>query len=192
MKELFNHILLHKVTPNQLFLMHCIRTKTAASTLDVNVEAPPLIKNGWLTPTFKLTQKAEDLLNYGESLFTKVKKMVSASVLGADGTQKIEEWRKIWPPGRPARHGKLISTNVKELEQKFIWFFNNYPQFNWDMVMAATQFYVDDQRLQGYEYIQVSKYFVCKHDILTREVKSDLASYCDDLKPVNQIQMIAA
>jgi hypothetical protein len=198
MKILFNHILQHKLTPNQLYLLYCIKNNLQAGLINVQSEARELLANGWLMDGFKLTQKAKDMLIYTDSLFTKVKAEVSRNTMGADFLLKIQEWQKIFPPGRPAKHGHLIRTNEKELEGKFTWFFNTYPKYNWDMVMAATSYYVADSRLTGFEYLQVSKYFISKQDSITREIKSDLASYCEDLvipaiiKPIEQVHPIAA
>lgn len=192
MNELFNHILYHDLTPNQMYILHCARKKIQNKLKSSSGEVLILITNGWLTPNKTLTPKAYAVLAETDKLFTKKAQEVSFSTLGPDADKRMEQFRQLFPPGSPANHGKPVRTAIHELESKFVWFFKTYPQYDWDMVMAATEFYIQDsKRKDNHFYLQVCKYFICKK-MEDGSLRSDLATYCDDLQvPQQPVQQAA-
>ena len=183
MKDIFNFILMNELTPNSFYVLYCIKERIQCPLKDTAGEIYILQADGWLSLKMKLTQKAIDLLSDANLLFTEKKKEVAIGALGPDAEQKIEEFRMLFPPGTPAKHGKPVRTPALELEPRFVWFFKSYPHFTWDMVMAATRFYLQDQALQDNTYLSRAKYFVQKQEKDQPGVfNSELAAYCEDLE----------
>jgi len=120
------------------------------------------------------------MLDEFETYLVKTKKVVTTSVLGEDFITKINEYREIFPDGKfPS--GELARQNTQELKDKFIWFFKTYQEFNWDLVLDATQYYIIQKRLVNFQFTMSSSYFIKKMDI-HKTVSSKLADYCQMIK----------
>ena len=187
MNDIFKFILMNGLTPNSFFVLYCIKEKIQSPLKNTAGELLILQSEGWLSLKMGLTQKATDLLSNANLLFSEKKKEVAAGALGPDAEQWIEAYRMLFPPGKPAKHGKLVRTTALELESRFIWFFKNYPHFNWNMVIAATQYYIQDQAMENNTYMKQAKYFIQKQEKDQPGVfTSELATYCDDLEIKDQ------
>ena len=89
------------------------------------------------------------------------------------------EYREIFPKGK-LPSGELARQSVKELQDKFVWFFKTYPEYDWDLVLDATEYYVDTFAKKNYMYMATSSYFI-KKTMTTKEVKCKLADYCQEI-----------
>lgn len=174
-------ITLHKyqLSPNQEYVLDCYREKIAPSSTLVNepVERQALIEKGYLSAEGKLTQKALLVLEECELFKVKTKKKVTTSVLGADFLERINMYRELFPAIKLSSN-QLARQSVKELQDKFVWFFKTYPQFDWDLVLTATNVYTLECQAKNWEYMQTSSYFIQKTDNMTKTVKSTLSDYC--------------
>jgi hypothetical protein len=183
MNELFNFILKSGLTPNGLYVIQCIKDKIRCPLKTIADELILLQSGGWVSSKMNLTLKATEMLTESKSVFSQIQKDIYAGVLGDNAEQKIEEFRQMFPPGSPAKHGKPVRGTAHELAPRFIWFFNTYPDYDWDRVMAATKFYLQDQAMQNNTYLSQAKYFIQKQEKdMPGVFKSDLAAYCDDLE----------
>jgi hypothetical protein len=45
-----------------------------------------------------------------------------------------------------------------------MWFFETYPEYNWEMILNVTKKYVDVTLENDVRYLQSSKYFIKKQD----------------------------
>jgi len=135
---------------------------------------------GLIDETGKLTNKAAVILNEFETYLVKTKKKVASEVLGADMNERIKEYREIWPAKR-LPSGELARQNVQELKDKFVWFFKTYPEYDWDLVLDATDYYNEVFRKKNYMYMATSSYFIKKTNPQTKEVSSKLADYCQQI-----------
>ncbi len=161
----------YKITPNALYVLESLNDSSIPHNTLVNfkiemlfLERAGLIKDNITTlEGLKLLQK----------LRKKPKKLTYDEI-----KDKLEEYNNFFPKIR--KDGKFsVRSNPKELVDKFDWFFNTYPEYDWEKVLAATKIYVDG--FEGdYTYIQLSKYFVKKED-KNRNVSSTLASICYDI-----------
>jgi hypothetical protein len=100
--------------------------------------------------------------------------------LGAEFSNKIKEYREIFPSKR-LPSGQLARQSTEELKQKFIWFFKTYPEYDWDLVLDAADYYNAVFEKKGYMYMVTSSYFIKKTDPITKEVSSKLADYCQEI-----------
>ncbi len=110
----------------------------------------------------------------------KTKKKVTTEVLGPDFTDRIKEYREIFPSKR-LPSGQLARQSAEELKQKFIWFFKTYPEYDWDLVLDATDYYNAVFEKKGYMYMATSSYFIKKTDPTSKETTSKLADYCQEI-----------
>ena len=127
-----------------------------------------------------LTPKALQILEELDIYVVKTKKKVAASVLGEDFMTKIKEYREIFPAKR-LPSGELARQTVNELKDKFVWFFKTYPEFTWELVLDATDYYVTRYAKADYLYMQTSSYFIKKRTDSGGSYTSKLADTCQQL-----------
>ena len=135
---------------------------------------------GYINAEGNLTNKAAMILNEFEMLHVKTKKKVVSEVLGSDSIERIKEYREIFPAKR-LPSGELARQSVQELKDKFVWFFKNYPEYDWDLILDATDYYNDVFKKKNYMYMVTSSYFIKKTNSQTKEVSSKLADYCQQI-----------
>ena len=186
--QLWSVLIKKDVSPNLVYYLDCCRNKIKPNgIINVNAESILAKSRGYVDDQNNLTEKAIELLDDFEVFLVKTKKKVTADVLGDDFGTKIELYRNIFPIGvlpskQPARQTK------QELKDKFIWFFKTYPDFDWNMVLDAADFYVYEHSIKSkpYEFMATSGYFIKKSDKFGNST-SLLASYCQMIKDDPQI-----
>lgn len=180
--QLWMNLIKHNVSPNQLYYLDCCREKIKPTSI-INADAERIIahKHGLLDDAGKLTQKALTVLDEFETFLVKTKKKVTSEVLGDDFLNRIEQYRMLFPSGF-LPHGEIARQSVQELKLKFVWFFKTYPEFDWDLVLEATNYYNYLKQKDGYKFMSTSSYFIQKIDIKTKVSKCTLADYCQLLK----------
>jgi len=168
----------NQVSPNQLYFLDCCRHKIKPTGI-VNADAERVlaVRKGYLTEEGVLTHQALQLLEEFETFLVKTKKKVATEVLGDNFLERIKEYREIFPAKR-LPHGELARQTVQELKDKFIWFFKTYPDFSWELVLEATDYYVFTKSKEDFKFMATSSYFIQKTDMKTKVVKSLLADYC--------------
>lgn len=176
--QLWNPCRTYNLSPNQLYFLDCCRYKIAAGSL-INEKAEFMIcqSKGLITNEGKLTDKALVILDEFEIYQVKTKKKVATSVLGDNFLDKIKEYREIFP-AQKLPHGELARQSMQELKDKFIWFFKTYPEYSWEIVLDATDYYVYAKSREHFNYMATSSYFIKKTDPRTKEISSKLADYC--------------
>ena len=141
------------------------------------MEMRVLIADGYLNKELEITPKGHYAIEKIESHYEvddgKIKKKLG---LTAKDLENIGKYREIFPKGN-LPSGSPARISVKELEKKFIWFFNNY-QYDWDTILKATKKYVQQYESEGYKFMKTSGYFIYKNG-LDRSGGSTLATYCD-------------
>ena len=101
-------------------------------------------------------------------------------MLGEDFLDRVKEYRESWP-GKRLPSGELARQSVQELKDKFVWFFKTYPEYDWDLVLDATDYYNIVYERKRYQYMVTSSYFIKKTNPQTKETTSKLADYCQEL-----------
>jgi len=179
--QLWTPCLSHKITPNQLYYLDCCRYKIAPGNL-INVQAERSIceAKGLINSDGILTDKAIIILDELETFLVKTKKKVTTAVLGDDFLSKIKEYREIFPAMR-LPSGELARQTVQELKDKFVWFFKTYPEFTWEIILDATDYYIFTKQRENFNFTVTSSYFIKKTDPKTKETTSKLADYCQTI-----------
>jgi hypothetical protein len=129
------------------------------------------------------------ILDEFETLLVKSKKKLTSDLLGKEGLKNIEIYREMFPAIKVPKVGLLRQT-TQELQEKFIWFFRRYPQFNWENILDAADYYIHTKKQENMEFITTSSYFIQRTDNFSKTSRSLLADYCqmilDNSEIVNQ------
>ncbi len=186
MDEIFNKLIKEKMTPNSLYVLHCIKNKLSVNDLvNSSLEVKRLQAEDWLKEDLSLSGKSIIFIEELTSFFRKSKKKTSKHLMGDNFDVSIKMYNEIFPT-RKLNSGKYARTNVKNLEAGFRWFFENY-EYSWETVLTATKKYVEEYSLKNYEYMRTSQYFIRKQN-LDKSFESDLATYCDMLQYGNSLE----
>lgn len=166
------------VSPNQLFFLDCCRNSISTGKL-VNVEAERLVAEscGHMNPDGTLTEKAIAMLKHLQTEIESKTKPKTENVLGADYLDKVKEYREYFPSKR-LDHGEVARQSVKELTDKFIWFFKTYTDYDWDIVLDAAKYYCLIKEQERHAFMSTSSYFIKKTDPTSKTIVSKLADYC--------------
>lgn len=177
MNDIFNKLIKENMTPNSLYVLHCINEKLSVQKLvNPQLEITRLKSDGWLAEDLSLTGKSIIFMEEINSYFRKSKKRTSKDIMGNDFDVCIKTYNEIFP-AKKLGSGKYARTNVKNLEPGFRWFFENY-NYDWKVIYEATKKYVEEYRMKNYEYMRTSQYFIRKQNV-DKSFESDLATYCD-------------
>jgi len=180
--QLWTTLIKHKISPNQIYFLDCCREKIQPSSDLINASAEKNIceLKGLITDKGVLTYKALTILDEFETYLVKTKKAVTSTVLGNDHLDKINEYKEYFPKKLPTGPGRQ---SVRELKQKFVWFFKNHPEYDWDDVLEAANYYKFERGQLNNEYMANSSNFI-KKDTMSKESISKLADYCELAKDV--------
>lgn len=180
MDEIFNRLIKEKLTPNSLYVLHCMKNKVSVSKSLANsdLEVHRLLADGWLTDNLQLSNKSLIFMEELSSYFRKSKKKTSKNLMGDNFSTNIKVYNELFP-AKKLGSGKYARTNVKNLETGFRWFFENYD-YTWATILQATRKYVLEYSMKNYEYMRTSQYFIRKQGS-DKSFESDLATYCDML-----------
>jgi len=180
---LFQQTLNLSITPNELFAMLCFKEKIMIDHTKINLyfEMRRLKSEGYVTYNEKeekivITEKGEALLTEMETLYSKTVESVSKQVIGNNYEENIASYNMLFPRGK-LPSGKQARVNAKNLEASFKWFFKNFD-YSWEIVLKATELYVNEYRLRNYLYMRTSQYFIRK-TLPDRTSESELANYCE-------------
>lgn len=162
-------------------MLDCCQNKIRVSNI-INEDAEYLVcqAKGLIDKDGRITSKGTTILQEYNTFITKTKKKVASEILGTDMNDRILEYRNIWPSKR-LPSGELARQSTQELKDKFVWFFKTYPEFDWDLVLDATDYYNEVFRKKNYMYMATSSYFIKKTNPQTKEVSSKLADYCQEI-----------
>lgn len=179
MDEIFNLLIKKNLSPNQLYILYCIKYKIKTNDF-VNdaLEIKRLESGDWLEADITLSGKSVMLLQELETFFKTSKKKTSTVIMGDNFIENIDEYLDIFPKFK-LPSGKYARSDKKNLENNFRWFFDSHA-YNWETVLNATKLYVDEYEATGYKYMRTSQYFIRKQGS-DKTYDSELANYCDML-----------
>ena len=172
----FDKLKKNKLTIKQYDILYRLYAKPKLSELgktQIRALVPSIYIN---MGSCTLSDKGKSLVKSIEMLFKPIKKLKNIDLLGLDFKERIAEYISIWPTQK-LPSGKYARGNAKNIEENFMWFFQEYPDYNWDTILEATEKYVEEYRLKNYEYMRTAMYFIKKLKDGTSE--SELANYCD-------------
>jgi hypothetical protein len=166
-----------ELTPNGLyFLMAMIDGKGLATSVNYNNEKKLLTTTGFITDN-KITQKGYLAIEKYKKVYkTDVRSRAKQKRSFSDKeAEMIYQYREIFPTGMlPSGYPARLA--FKELEKRFLHFFDNYD-YTWETILKATKMYVNKYKDDNYMYMKTSGYFILKNEKGVET--STLANYCD-------------
>lgn len=182
--QIFNLISLQDITPNQFYLLYCMRENVQSIGINLHQELRALEVAGFITKyslsvqestEYRISEPGNALLSEVESYFKVQKKKTSTAIMGADFTEKLAQYNELFPKMK-LPSGKLARAAERNLETNFKWFFENY-KYSWDIILKATATYVDEYERRNWNFMRTSMYFIKKQE-KDHSITSDLADYC--------------
>lgn len=193
MKEFFDYLAKHSVSPNGYYVLHCtFHGYFHANYVNIKSEQYRLAASGYLksegSDQYSITTLGENIIKNGDKIFEKhiVKKK---KVPFEEWATYISQFNDMFPRGRRSGASMSYRCNPKELYERFAWFFNEFPEYNWDMVLKATTQYVNSfKESDDYTYMQNAKYFIKKDD-KNKQTVSNLATLCWQIAEGNDTEI---
>lgn len=183
--EYWNTCIKFNITPNLLYLLECFESKIVpmGDVINWKNEIKAAKTFGLISTNNQLTKIAQVILKEHNTFLEKKQKEVKKEVLGENFEQRVNEYRELFPKDRYIHSNQLPRQSVKELIKRFIWFFKEYPDYDWDLVIDATRYYIalHEKSTPKYNYMMTSSYFIKKTDAIGKDIKSKLADYCEQL-----------
>lgn len=187
--ELFDMVTQKKLTPNQYYLLCCMRDSVTPLQMNLHLELRHLKSTGWVKEVgeqkFRLSPEAVALIGQVERLFSIQKKKTSSQLMTKDYKEKINEYILLFPNVK-LPSGKASRSAFKNVENCFRWFFDNH-EYSWDLILQATAVYVDEYQAKNWKYMRTSQYFVRKQEP-DRTYNSDLADYCAIIESGGEVE----
>jgi hypothetical protein len=180
MNEIFKKLVENNLSPNTYYVLHCIKEKIVpASFVNKALESKKLQSEEWLSEDLQLTSKSIIFMEEINGYFKRTKKKTAKDIMGQNFVDNIKAYVSIFP-NRKLSSGKYARVNPKNLETAFQWFFENYD-YEWDIIIQATQKYVREYEVNDFEFMRTAQYFTRKQNI-DKSFESDLATYCELIK----------
>jgi len=188
--EMFDEMTTAGLTPNQYYLMCCIRDSVTPLKMNMHLELRNLKQNEWVTQENKLSPQAMTMIDKLEKLFKLNKRKTSSQLMTNDFKLNIVKYKEMFPNIK-LPSGKAARSASGNLEKNFRWFFENYD-FKWPLIFEATARYCNEHQNNNWKFMRTSQYFIRKDSL------SDLADYCemvatggdDEVKPKHEVKVV--
>lgn len=169
--EMFNEMTSAGLTPNQYYLLCCMRDSVTPLKMNMHLELRNLKQNEWIKEDNKLSPEAITLIDTIEKLFRIQKRKTSSQLMTREFKENIARYKEMFPNIK-LPSGKAARAANGNLEKNFRWFFENYD-FKWPIIFLATAKYINEHQDQNWKFMRTSQYFIRKDNL------SDLADYCE-------------
>lgn len=189
MKEFFEFLHKYDISPNGHYILYHMVKDLPLEKINHMHEKHCLSLSGFLREVidedgsvfYVLTQKAIHFVHESEVYICNIPVVKAISKISyKDWEERIKEYNELFPKGKRKGTSLSFRTNPKDLYDRFKWFFTEYPEYDWDLVIEVTTKYVETFNTAcDYTYMQSSKYFIKKED-KNKTVTSNLATLCYD------------
>lgn len=177
MQEVFNKLMKADLTPNAFYVLYCIHNKIVPNkSVNASLEIAKLKSGNFLSETLELSGNSIKFIQEIEGYFKKSKKKTSKALMGEEFLENIKTYNECFPATK-LPSGVYARVNVKSLENAFRWFFQEFD-YSWEVVIQATEKYVEEYAINRYNYMRNSQYFIRKQNA-DKTWDSTLATYCD-------------
>lgn len=198
MKEFYDFLIKNELTPNAHYVLYCMVYNIPIVGIPYTLEQYKLSLNDYVnehvaedkTIFYTITAKAAHVIHESEVYICNIKTVKKVNKVDfKDWEDKIKQYNELFPKGKKEGSSISFRTNPKELYEKFKWFFQEYPEYDWDMVLAATEKYIKVfEESNDYTYMQTSKYFIKKDD-KNRVSTSTLSTHCYNIAEGNDEEL---
>lgn len=168
MEVLFDRILETRLSPNQAYLLYCLRKGIKCLYINIHAELRALKLAGYIDKNYNVTPE-------GDLILEKICTIEKTEIVVEDKKPIIEQYLDLWPSIK-LPSGKYAKSDKKNIEINFKWFFKNYP-YPWQTIIKATEMYIAEYEKKNYLYMRTSQYFIKKQEV-DKSITSELANYC--------------
>lgn len=150
--------------------------KEYGETFCASIAKDRLVKEGWLTNDENHSERSIALLSSMTKLFKPVKSKKPEIEVDSN---MIRKYNSIFPRMKIPTSNLQAQSNEKELLGKFKKFFTLFgTTYSWDIILRATEKYINDRESEKYNYMRTSSYFIAKMNKDGSWIY-DLATWCD-------------
>jgi hypothetical protein len=179
-KELFDVIVSKGLTPNQFYLLCSMAEGISPRAINIYQDIRALELDQWVLKgqdlLYTITDKGQAALQDINLSFKLQKSKILKSSMGDNFSEMIDKYLELWPKGK-LPSGKSAREAKVNLEPAFKWFFDNHS-YTWETIFEATKNYEYEYRVNSYNYMRTSKYFIRKQQA-DKTWDSELANYCE-------------
>lgn len=194
MKEFYDFLFKNELTPNAHYILYSMVYNIPITGVPYTSEQYKLSLNGYLDEHkdpakgvyYTINDKARHVVHESEVYICNIKTVKKVNKVDyKDWEENIKKYNEMFPKGKKAGSSISFRTNPKELYDKFKWFFQEYPEYDWEMVLNATEKYVKMfEDSCDYTFMQTSKYFIKKDD-KNKVSTSTLSTHCYNIAEGN-------
>lgn len=175
MKDLFQLLKKHNLTPNGYYLLYCLdNTEKIELPIPDKTEMHRLQLLGYLDEQYNITEKGKMMLIDIERFFIKKDKEPNKSDLELEFKHSVKKYIDIFPGGIVS--GKALRGSISTILPRMNWFMKTYPEYTWDTIYVATRKYIES--LDNMTYCKTAGYFIKKDD-KNKTTTSLLADWCE-------------
>jgi len=177
MKDLFQLLKKHNLTPNGYYLLYCLdNTEKIELAIADKTELHRLQLMNYVDNQGNITAEAKMFLIQAALLFSKRSKDSTIdSNPDEEFKQNVKEYINLFPSG--VTSGKALRGSATAIVPRMRWFFHNYPEYTWENVYLATKRYLESLSVSDMTYCKTAAYFVKKDD-KSKNTISLLADWC--------------
>ena len=135
MEEIFNILIQNKISPNQHYMLYCLRNKIQPTGINPYAEGRDLKFKGYVNDKWELQPKSIELLDKIDEFFSVKKEETSKVIAGNNFKENIIKYLDLFPK-RKLPSGKLARSDKKNIENNFRWFFKTFD-YDWDIVLKS-------------------------------------------------------
>jgi len=162
------------LSPDQLYLLHCINSRKEPINIKAQLEFKQLIKLELVSSDVVITPKGLTVLEEANKSLALGYSKPSEQINKLN--ENIDNYLNLFPKIKlPSGH--YARASKKNIEGAFIWFFKNYD-YSWDTILEATDRYLEEYEKNNYKFMRTSRYFIKKME-QDKTYVSQLADYCD-------------
>ena len=174
MKKLYDTLAKQELSPNDFYVLWCVAHKKECYLKDTAVILD-ILKSKKLVVDGKVEEKTLALITRMDLMFSdEPAKRMSLTTSYSDN---ILAYQNLWPKGAVGVNNRRLWVSAKNIENAFTWFFNHH-NFDWETVIRATKYYLNQEEEKSYPFTRTAKYFIRKVDPGMGS-NSELADYCE-------------
>jgi hypothetical protein len=172
---LFNKIKKKNLKLHDYYILYKLYSKPLLNDGEKKIISSNKNIQAYINEDFTLNDQGERFIKSIDGLFKPIKKLTALDLLGEDYQNNIDAYINLFPTSK-LPSGKYARGNKKNIQENFMWFFQEYD-YEWDVILKATAIYIEEYFKKNYEFMRTAMYFIKKLKDGTAE--SELANYCD-------------
>lgn len=167
-------LLQKNLTINQYFFCMCLYTNNKKDLLDYESAFGHFPSKDLDDLVYRRILNRVVLDGYTSSSFSLNEEYFQTILYEQTISDWIQKWFDLWPKGVKSG-GHYVRTDINACRKKMIRFMKEYPQYDADIIMKATDRYIGEKALDSYSFIKLAPHFIEKNGV------SMLSGACDDV-----------